>query len=109
MPRALTTEGTNDRPRWSPDSKQIAFVSTRGGAQVDFLHLEYDGGALYLPVWRLDEVQRYVGADGIKPRIDKLGDASSLTVLAVERRRIDRLRIRRDPRALDAEEEDEEP
>src|SRR5579871_748819 len=43
------------------------------GANVDFLHLEYDGGALYLPVWRLDEVQRYVGAEGIKPKVDRLG------------------------------------
>ena len=42
---------------------------------VDFLHLEYDGGALYLPVWRLNEVQRYVGAEGIKPKLDELGGA----------------------------------
>jgi transcription-repair coupling factor (superfamily II helicase) len=40
---------------------------------VDFLHLEYDGGALYLPVWRLNEVQAYAGAEGIKPKLDKLG------------------------------------
>ena len=31
-PRVLTSEGSNDRPRWSPDSKEIAFVSVRGGA-----------------------------------------------------------------------------
>ena len=31
-PMAITNEGSNDRPRWSPDSQQIAFVSTRGGA-----------------------------------------------------------------------------
>jgi transcription-repair coupling factor (superfamily II helicase) len=48
-------------------------VATRAGAAVDFLHIEYEGGALYLPVWRLDEVQRYVGAEGQKPRVDKLG------------------------------------
>jgi transcription-repair coupling factor (superfamily II helicase) len=44
-----------------------------GGTPIDFLHLLYDGGTLYLPVYRLDEVQRYVGADGQKPRLDKLG------------------------------------
>ncbi len=41
--------------------------------EIDALHLEYDGGTLYLPVYRLGEVQRYVGAEGHQPRIDKLG------------------------------------
>lgn len=32
-PHKLTTEGTiNERPRWSPDSKRIAFVSNRSGS-----------------------------------------------------------------------------
>src|SRR5580658_5700251 len=31
-PRQITQEGTqNERPRWSPDSRQIYFVSNRGG------------------------------------------------------------------------------
>jgi transcription-repair coupling factor (superfamily II helicase) len=41
--------------------------------EVDTLQLEYDGGTLYLPVYRLGEVQRYVGAEGHAPRLDKLG------------------------------------
>jgi transcription-repair coupling factor (superfamily II helicase) len=41
--------------------------------EIDALQLEYDGGTLYLPVYRLGEVQRYVGAEGHAPRIDKLG------------------------------------
>ncbi|HET9623366.1 MAG TPA: transcription-repair coupling factor [Kofleriaceae bacterium] len=46
-----------------------------GGAQteIDTLQLEYDGGTLYLPVYRLGEVQRYVGAEGHAPKLDKLG------------------------------------
>lgn len=44
VPRALTTEGSNDRPRWSPDSKKIAFVSTRGGASQIWM-MNADGGA----------------------------------------------------------------
>ncbi len=40
---------------------------------VDFLQLEYEGGALYLPVWRLNEVQAYSGAEGIRPKLDRLG------------------------------------
>lgn len=46
------------------------------GTAVDFLHIEYVGGALYLPVWRLSEVQRYVGAEGLKPKLDRLGGQS---------------------------------
>jgi transcription-repair coupling factor (superfamily II helicase) len=41
--------------------------------EIDALELEYDGGTLYLPVYRLGEVQRYVGAEGHAPKIDKLG------------------------------------
>jgi transcription-repair coupling factor (superfamily II helicase) len=43
----------------------------------DFLLLEYYGGdKLYLPVDRINLVQRYVGAEGIDPRVDRLGSAS---------------------------------
>jgi len=32
-PRQITTQGTsNERPRWSPDSERIAFISNRGGS-----------------------------------------------------------------------------
>ncbi len=31
-PKPITREGMNDRPRWAPDSKSMAFVSTRGGS-----------------------------------------------------------------------------
>lgn len=43
------------------------------GVPIDFLLLEYRGGNLYLPVVRIGEVQRYVGAEGLNPRLDKLG------------------------------------
>lgn len=43
------------------------------GVPVDFVHLQYDGGMLYLPVWRLSELQRYTGAEGAHPKLDKLG------------------------------------
>jgi len=47
----------------------------------DFLHLEYAGGdRLYLPVDRISLVQRYVGADGAAPALDKLGGTSWETV-----------------------------
>lgn len=48
-----------------------------GGVAGDFLLLEYAGGdKLYLPVDRMALVQRYVGAEGLEPRIDRLGGAS---------------------------------
>src|SRR5262249_34975496 len=51
--------------------KRLAIGSA--GIELDALHIEYDGGTLYLPVYRLGEVQRYVGAEGHAPKIDKLG------------------------------------
>jgi transcription-repair coupling factor (superfamily II helicase) len=43
----------------------------------DYLHLEYSGGdKLYLPVDRINLVQRYVGSDGAAPALDKLGGTS---------------------------------
>ena len=40
----------------------------------EFLRLEYEAGdRLFVPVHRLNLVQRYVGSDGHRPRVDKLG------------------------------------
>jgi dipeptidyl aminopeptidase/acylaminoacyl peptidase len=42
-PRQLTQDGSvNERPRWSPDSRQIYFVSNRGGTQQIWL-MDADG------------------------------------------------------------------
>jgi transcription-repair coupling factor (superfamily II helicase) len=47
------------------------------GARNDFLIIEYHGGdKLYVPVYRMNLVQRYTGADGRAPRLDKMGGAS---------------------------------
>ncbi len=47
------------------------------GVSNDYLFLEYqDGDKLYLPVDRLNLIQRYVGGDGKPPRLDKLGSHS---------------------------------
>src|SRR5258707_492382 len=44
-PRQLTQEGTqNERPRWSPDSKLIYFVSNRGGSSQVWA-MNSDGGS----------------------------------------------------------------
>jgi Tol biopolymer transport system component len=41
--RLTTTPGTNNHPRWSPDGKTIAFISSRGGSSQVWL-LPIDGG-----------------------------------------------------------------
>ncbi|MBI3757202.1 MAG: transcription-repair coupling factor [Deltaproteobacteria bacterium] len=44
------------------------------GTEGDYLHLEYTGGdRLYLPVERINLVQKYTGADGRAPALDRLG------------------------------------
>jgi transcription-repair coupling factor (superfamily II helicase) len=50
-------------------------IAIRGVTQ-DFLHLEYSGGALYLPVYRLGVVHRFTGGTPETVRLDKLGGAT---------------------------------
>ena len=48
-----------------------------GKIENDFLLIEYqEGDKLYLPVDRLDRIQRYIGSDGHDPRLDRLGGQS---------------------------------
>jgi transcription-repair coupling factor (superfamily II helicase) len=48
-----------------------------GGLEAELLCIEYDGGdRLFLPVDRLNRVQRYGSADAAQPRIDRLGGDS---------------------------------
>jgi len=50
---------------------------TLGGLEGEFLRLEYDANdRLFVPVHRLNLVQRYVGAEGKAPRVDRLGGVS---------------------------------
>jgi len=67
-PRQLTQEGSvNERPRWSPDSRQIYFVSNRGGTQ---------------QIWLMD-------ADGSHPRqITHLATEASGETLSADGRKL---------------------
>jgi transcription-repair coupling factor (superfamily II helicase) len=50
---------------------------TVAGIENDFLLLEYlESDKLYLPVDRLDQIQRYLGPDGRPPKVDRLGGVS---------------------------------
>jgi len=47
-------------------------LEVRGVVQ-DFLHLEYEGGLVYVPVYRIGLLHRYAGAEAGAIRLDKLG------------------------------------
>lgn len=48
-----------------------------GGVSNDYLLVEYLGGdKLYVPVDRINLIQRYIGGDGSVPKLDKLGTTS---------------------------------
>ena len=47
-----------------------------GGLTVDLITIEYAGGdKLYLPVWRLNQLEKYVGGEGT-PKLDRLGGST---------------------------------
>ncbi len=47
---------------------------TLGGVPGDFMRVEYAGtDKLYLPVYRLGEIERYVSAEAKAPRLDRMG------------------------------------
>ncbi|MGH7905181.1 MAG: transcription-repair coupling factor, partial [Candidatus Binataceae bacterium] len=47
------------------------------GEEGDFLNLEYAGNdTMYVPVERINLVQRYIGGDDAEPKLDKLGSGS---------------------------------
>jgi transcription-repair coupling factor (superfamily II helicase) len=44
------------------------------GFETDFLTLRYEPDAkLHVPLYSLDKVQKYIGAEGAQPKVDKLG------------------------------------
>ncbi|MEN6485493.1 MAG: transcription-repair coupling factor [Syntrophobacteraceae bacterium] len=56
--------------------KELVHLGVRG-IESDFLLLEYqEGDRLYVPVDKLQKVQKYLGIEGVNPRVDKLGGKS---------------------------------
>ena len=47
-----------------------------GTNTVDLLVVEYDGGKLFLPVYRLNQLQKFTGGEGTVSRLDKLGGST---------------------------------
>jgi transcription-repair coupling factor (superfamily II helicase) len=46
---------------------------TFDGEESDFLHIEYADSKLFLPVQNIGKVQKFVGAEGQSPSLDRLG------------------------------------
>lgn len=55
-----------------------------GGVQLELLVVEYVGGKLFLPVYRLNQVQKYSSGD--KPKVDRLGGQTFAKTKAKARR-----------------------
>jgi transcription-repair coupling factor (superfamily II helicase) len=55
-----------------------------GGTHLELLVVEYAGGKLFLPVYRLNQIQKYSGGD--KPKLDKLGGSTFAKTKARARR-----------------------
>ncbi len=50
---------------------------TVGSNTVDLIAIEYGGGdKLYLPVWRLNQLEKYVGGEHATPKVDRLGGST---------------------------------
>ncbi len=48
-----------------------------GGHTVDLIAIEYGAGdKLYLPVWRLNQLGKYMGGESSSPKLDKLGGST---------------------------------
>jgi transcription-repair coupling factor (superfamily II helicase) len=59
------------------------------GAEGEFLHLEYQGGdRLYLPVDRINLIQKFIGGDEAKPALDRLGGSAWEKVKAKTRKSV---------------------
>ncbi len=65
---------------------------TIDGVTNDFMVLEYrDKDKLYLPVDRMDMVQKYMGVDDVVPVIDKLGGTSWAKVKAKAKKSVEKI------------------
>ncbi|MBW2461176.1 MAG: transcription-repair coupling factor [Deltaproteobacteria bacterium] len=71
---------------------QLDRMEGRKAAEVEVLVVEYaTGDKLFLPVTRLNQIQKYASKEGKKPKIDKLGGQSFAKTKARVKKRVQRL------------------
>ena len=46
------------------------------GIERDYLEVAYEGGKLKVPTTQVDRIQKYIGAEGLTPKLDSLGGVS---------------------------------
>ncbi len=63
---------------------------TIDGVAVELIVIEYEGGRLFVPVYRLNQVQKYSVSDG-QPKLDRLGGLSFARTKAKVQRRLRQL------------------
>lgn len=67
----------------------IEQIQVEGNNQ-DFLKISYkDGGNLYIPTSQLDLVQKYIGGEGHRPKLNKLGGTEWLKTKAKVKKAVD--------------------
>ena len=63
-----------------------------GHTQIDLIVVEYAGGdRLYLPIYRLNQVQKFSGGEGASPSLDRLGGSTFSKTKAKVRRQVQEL------------------
>ncbi len=63
-----------------------------GHTQIDLIAVEYAGGdRLYLPIYRLNQIQKFSGGEGAKPPLDRLGGSTFSKTKAKARRQVQEL------------------
>ncbi len=63
-----------------------------GGVSGDYVQIEYSGkDRLYLPIYRLHEIERYVGGDAKAPRLDRMGGSTFLVKIGKVRKQVRQL------------------
>ena len=72
--RALASATTSCTSSTASAATRGSCTRTSAASTVDLLVVEYAGGdKLYLPVYRLNQIQKYSGGEGAAPKLDRLG------------------------------------